>query len=653
MLIFLGCGIGIAPEVKAQILDDTTVQKYGTRTTRFRYLQDVFDNRDTLHRIDTVLRNFQNNDDYVLRDKWPAQDLGNLGTAQKPIFPQATQPIGAQFGFNAFDRFAYDVFKTRFYNTFSPHTWVDYAQGPEERQSFEAGFSRNINARSNVGLEYRTIGSNKFFGRVRPEDPSVQSQALRLSASYVSPKGQFISLASYTYNAHKQFETGGVLPSVRDSTREANPQDRKLEQDSLLLIEIQRPQLPDASVSYQDRNTILWYNQLSLDAKGQFQLWYQAHHEWQRQGFETGAPTTAPYFRDSLVWANRFGTDSMGNRVLLPKVNYNPGYTNDETRYLSSTHTFGVKGGTTDVRFGAHARYRYLQYSGNRFGYTGPTSELYVGGYALWRYNAARELRAEGQTILGRDVELKGVLRWDNLRAEASISRYSPTLFQQRYFGNHFSWENDFDLSTRQHLMAEYSLPWQKLGLTIGAELMQWQKMVYMNSRATPEQASGGNGLTSIWLNTNFRFWRIRTEQQIRYSLTNGSDLVRVPALWVHWKTYFEYRPERARNIEVNVGLDMRYRSTYNGDYYMAVTQQFYLQPTFGAETPAAQQRVFPLMAAIVVDPYFTMRVNRTLVFVKVNNALQGIGSNGYFSTPFYPGLARNFQLGIKWYFFD
>lgn len=650
-LLVLGLLMGFYSQ--AQILDDTTKQKYGTRTTRFRYLQDVMDNRDTLHRIDTVLRNFQNNDDYILRGPWPMQDLGNMGTAQRAVFPTGPRQIGLQYGFNSFDQFAYDMERTRFYNTFSPHTWADYSQGPEERSSFEAGFARNINNRSAISLEYRTINSNKFFGRVRSEDPQANHQTLRLTGSYISPKAQFQSYAAYIYSAHRQNETGGVLPTARDSTRDADPLNRRLIQDSLLILEIQRPQLTDGAISYEDRNTFRWYNQLALDSTRNWQLWYQLDHQWRRQGFEMPGPSSAPYFRDSIAFPMRFGVDSNGNPISLGRYNYNDAYTNDETRFGQSVHTLGLKGGIGQWRVGGHLRYRFLSYGGNRFSYTGPTQELYVGGHAIWNISKVQQLRLDGQTVLGRDLELNGNYHDSHWHLSASIKRFTPTLFQQQFYGNHQSWNRELDFVTYQDVTAEYLVPLKSWELKLGASVQQWQNQIYFNQRATPEQASGGSGLNSIWLKTDWKWWRIRTEQTVRYSLPSGADVNRVPNLWVHWRTYFEYHPAKARNIEVMAGLDIRYRSQYLADYYMATTQQFYLQPGNNDQIAAALQHQFPLVAAVVVDPYFTMRVNRTLVFVKVSNVLQGVGGNGYFTTPFYPGMNRNFQFGIKWYFFD
>lgn len=637
----------------AQILDDTTVQKYGAQTTRYRLLTDVIENRDTLYRIDTVLSNFQNQDDFLLRQQWPYQDLGNLGSAQQLIFRTVQKPIGVQFGYNTYDQFGLDPEKTRFYNTFSPHTWAAYVQGPQERSMFDMGLSRNIGPRTNLTFEYRRIGSVKNFGGVRTEDPATSHHSWRASGSYVTKDARYQTYFGFTHVWHRVAETGGVLPTSRDSTNETDPNNRKLDPDSMLLLEIQRPQLLDGTYTTDIRDHLRWFHQYALGEKRNVQIWYQLDRDFRRNSFETGSLSIIPYFRDTTIWANQFGLDSAGNRVLLPRYNYGTENSYDEFNYTNTTHHLGIKGSYKGIHTGGYIKYREWGYDGNRMAYDGLMREFYIGGHALWQPTRTSTIRAMAATIPGRDYTIEGHFLSSNFRVDAEIKRYAPTLFQTQYYGNHFSWNNDFNFTNAQRLTAEYRLPISRFKIMVGADYQNWDRLIVNGSDGRPTQIAGTTSLTSGYAELNYRFWRIRTEQQIRYTINTGADVLRVPTLYIHWKSYFEYKPARQEHIEVNVGLDMRYRSSYKADYYMAVTQQFYLQPNPGAEVPAAQQHLFPMLSAIVVDPYFTMRIHKALVFIKFNNVLQGIGGNGYFVTPFYPGLPRSFQFGLKWYFFD
>src|SRR5690606_41863051 len=86
--------------VQAQILDDSTKQVYGPTTTRYFYESSIIQQRDTLFVLDTTLVDFQS---FSVVDKHGRrlQDLGNLATAIRPIFIEATKEIGLTAGSNA------------------------------------------------------------------------------------------------------------------------------------------------------------------------------------------------------------------------------------------------------------------------------------------------------------------------------------------------------------------------------------------------------------------------------------------------------------------------------------------------------------------------------------------------------------------------
>jgi hypothetical protein len=52
--------------------------------------------------------------------------------------------------------------------------------------------------------------------------------------------------------------------------------------------------------------------------------------------------------------------------------------------------------------------------------------------------------------------------------------------------------------------------------------------------------------------------------------------------------------------------------------------------------------------------PFASAEIGRATLFVRLSNALQGIGTgNGFWESPFYPGQRRTFGFGVRWLFFD
>ena len=89
------------------------------------------------------------------------------------------------------------------------------------------------------------------------------------------------------------------------------------------------------------------------------------------------------------------------------------------------------------------------------------------------------------------------------------------------------------------------------------------------------------------------------------------------------------------------VGAEMYYQSRFRAYDYSPSTQQFYQQDHFTI-------RNYP-----VVDVFFVADIKTVSIFLKAAYVNQGINGNGYFTTPYYTGYPRRFQLGVKWNFFN
>ncbi|MDB5263868.1 MAG: hypothetical protein JWQ14_3151, partial [Adhaeribacter sp.] len=96
------------------------------------------------------------------------------------------------------------------------------------------------------------------------------------------------------------------------------------------------------------------------------------------------------------------------------------------------------------------------------------------------------------------------------------------------------------------------------------------------------------------------------------------------------------------------VGIETYVTDDYYADAYMPVTQQFYLQNSFKTPNYNFTERLYP-----VVDLFLTVDIKNFNAFLKMSHVNQGFPQEGYFPTPYYPGMGRSFVFGIKWMFFD
>ena len=71
-------------------------------------------------------------------------------------------------------------------------------------------------------------------------------------------------------------------------------------------------------------------------------------------------------------------------------------------------------------------------------------------------------------------------------------------------------------------------------------------------------------------------------------------------------------------------------------------------------EIPMALQNKFLVENVVNTDLFMNFRIKRVLLFLKINNLLQGLaGVQGYYNTPVYIGQGRGVELGVNWLFFD
>ncbi|MBX2971089.1 MAG: hypothetical protein KF803_17105 [Cyclobacteriaceae bacterium] len=82
------------PRSRSTIIDDSTKQIYGPTTSQYFLESDLFRNKWISYPIDTVIRNFHHFS-FSQRRQNLHQDLGNIGTAIRPVYQEVPDVIGA------------------------------------------------------------------------------------------------------------------------------------------------------------------------------------------------------------------------------------------------------------------------------------------------------------------------------------------------------------------------------------------------------------------------------------------------------------------------------------------------------------------------------------------------------------------------------
>ncbi|HLK97081.1 MAG TPA: putative porin, partial [Hymenobacter sp.] len=344
--------------------------------------------------------------------------------------------------------------------------------------------------------------------------------------------------------------------------------------------------------------------------------------------------------------------------VLLyyPQARLSRTATDDRAQTQQVENTVGVLGRTEAVEYRLYARQRNLSLlNRNLLGDPGITQDvagreftgldqIFLGGTAAFRYKIFA-IETAGELKLADEYWLRGAAKLGPLTGELLSTSYSPTLTQQEFDGNHYRWNNigsdkDFRNTKVNQLTVRADQTLGRHRVEASTALINITDLVYYDEVGVPTQFGSDRRLLTASLRHRFNVGNFFLDNQAHATSGGDDEAVRIPALLTNSKVYYQgYLFKQA--LFGQVGAEVYYQSTWRPYDYSVSTQQFYAQNTFKAANFA------------VADVFVSGDIRTVAVFLKVAYVNQGIGRNGYFTTPYYTGLPRRFQLGIRWQFFD
>lgn len=593
------------------LLDDSTRQVYGPMTTLYFFEKDLKRNRLKLYEQDTLLDNFHNYEP-VAKTGWKYQDLGNIGSAAKPVYYEIPELIGLSSGFHVYDLYFRDPAKRRYYDTKSPFTEMAALFGGGNRNMLDIAFARNITPRWNFGIDFNTQRVRKTLNPVARDDNMVEQTAYAFHTNYRSENGKYWVLGSFSRMKHEVFEIGGIIPPEIDST-------------SLYF-------------TYEDAKVWL-SNSRARDLRQDYHLYHeyklgnglQVYHVFDRKNqnliFEADLSTS-----DSLF----FNRERLNNQLDT---------TQNKSDFAEWRNELGVKGSYKGFYYNAFTRFRNGRMESPFFPDKRETfNELFIGGELIGQLSEKWQLRADGEYLIPGAFRIHGLFQSPWLELEYTKALYKPTSMQQIYYGNHYQWNNDFDNIGVDQIKGRVILDFEKFSLRPNLTLNRVNNYVFFNEERQVTQSSGEAYMVMPGLIANFRIakkFRVDAEMIFTEITGEAADNFRIPQFYANTRIYFD-GPMFDDNVYVQLGIDIRYRSSFFAEAYNPSFQQFHLQNTFD------------VFAYPVADLFLNFRINRTRVLIKYNHLNSGfMAQEGYFVTPDYTGYRSFLDLGISWYLFD
>ncbi|WP_317195969.1 putative porin [Litoribacter ruber] len=600
------------------ILDDSTKQVYGPRTTLYFKEKHIRHNRFELTEIDTALTGFHNYEP-VARHWYRHQDLGNIGSGAMPIFYEIPGQIGRTSGFHAYDLYYNSPDSMTYFDTKSPYTNLGAFFGGGNRNMLDVAFARNINPRWNVGFNFNTIRARKVLNPSRRDDNMAVQNSYSIHTSYRSENEKYILLANFSRMKHTVNEQGGIIPPEVDSTSLYFTYE-----DSKMWL--RNSQANDLRQDYH------LYHQYEV-VKG-WQIYHVFDKKKQEVSFVSDMAGSDNLFFDQFN-TNRFHVGEDGDRT-------------DSTRNLSHfsewRNEFGFKGDIGPIYYNAFMKFRTGRMASPYFESNNSFNEFYIGGALRGQISERWYFEGEGEYFIPDAFRIKGLFRSPYLDLTYTKALYRPTLMHLLYRGNHFQWTND-DLSNTgvDQITGQLKADFGPISIRPSLTLNRVSNYIYYNQEVVPEQTAADAFMVIPGVTANLFLGKFAFQSEI-YNTTitgDGADNFRIPEWFVNSRIFYD-SPWFDENIFVQIGIEGRYRSEYFAPAWMPSTQQFYLQDNFLVQG-------YP-----VVDFFFNFRINRTRISIRYNHLNDNLLEQpGYFVTPGYTGLKGMLDLGINWSFFD
>jgi len=595
----------LSTAIFGQILDDSTKQVFGPETTAYTTEEHIKYDNPKEYSVDTVITN-KHRYNHASRNNYTMQNLGNNGTATRPLYFQIPETIGVTSGFHSFDAFFREPGDIRYYDTKSPYTRLNVVFGGNGRSMVDVAFSRSDSSVFNVGFDFKRLTSDKQVGEIESRgDQNVLATIYDIYSRW-NP-GKYQLLVNFSRMRHQQFESGGVMPLASGSL------------DNLFFQDSAEVWLNNAR-SEDLRTNIHLYHQYQIHSL--FQLYHEFDRTSQKIKFEdTDLESDGEFFDQFLI-----RRDS----------------TLDASSFETIRNEIGIKGLHKGIFYNFYLTRRDIQYVPKYLRSNGFVTEYYLG--ANLRYVlGSQSLQFNGEAQDGGSYRLKGSFSNNFLEASYTRVQYDPSFLSENYFGNHREWHLNFSSPAADVLEGRIKFKTKNFQFYPALKITNVNDHIYYNSMKIPEQASGAAQLLSPEVSFTWKFLkRMELKSYAVFTKVTGdaSQVFRIPE-WLINNQLSYHNHIFNDNLELQVGIDTQYRSAFNGHQYDPTIQQFYLQDSF------------TIPEYFIADAFVNFKVGRALLFAKLVFVNQGLNIPGYFTAPYYLGQHRVFDWGITWQFYD
>lgn len=594
--------------------------------------------------FDTVFSLFNR---YRLADMYSPinASMGNYGlpTYQINFFDRISDPD--KFLYSSYYPFVFDPGKPVFMNTQIPFTEMVWTLGgprATSEQTFRIRHSQNVNRFLNFGLIYDIVYSLGQYNYQRAEDKS-----FTFFSSYTGTKYKLYFATGI--NTFLTYENGGI--TSKDEIEQENTRD----------VPVKLGGLNKASNLVKNRNILLVQRYTFGGSPGENPdtLAVQKHGFLGLSGtfshiftFETNSKiysdkSPSSGFYDTVLISQSATYDSIHGGILKNTLRFD--FTTDETRSFRLGGGAGLR--NENYNFYTIVPAPYLMYPGKsewvqnnnvllgrlynnigeKFSWKA-YGELYLSGYRAGDFNL------HGAISKSFDLK-KGRATW---LINGDMINRQPSFWYERWGGNNFGWQNNFNKELRIDLGTSLLYPARKTALKFNYAIID--NYTDFDINAHPSQFSGGLSVAALTLSKEFILWKFHLNSDVVVQKSSNTDILDLPIVALRSAAYLEHLfrfKSTGGKLNAQLGLDVTYHTLYHPYTYMPATGRFYRQD----ETTTGD---YPFM-----NVFLNLKVKRTRLFLMFDHINQGFMGDNYDMIPSYLVNVRMFRYGLAWTFYN
>lgn len=601
-------------QASAQILDDSSRQIYSSRTVRIRYEREMSCQKGN-YRPDTTLDGFSEKLDFLRVNGIEFQNLGTFASASRPLLFELPAAIGKRNGMQAYDALIPAKDAIPYFTTLSPYTSIRYMQGARQRAMLQAGFAVNPVALWNVAAQYQRITALRIVNVSQQDERETDHHSLWLSSNFSTRNKRYRIWGNYRHLNHLHYVTGGAKTGGPGFT------------DSLFAFSnIIRARLFSDARNRDLRNNTHLVQELNLFSG--FYLRSALSREKQTTSYGDSRPDSLYYGRNNFFFQTEGAARGEPDSLFVRRI----------FEVFENSAGIGWRDSLHDIHLYLKRRnwnFNSMYFPGSRkgsdliFGFKADGSLKTLSYQTRMEYASPKEYDLNAGLILGSG------------RASLRMISYLPSIVQETFQSSNLLYERSFSPTMAIQLKISEELRWKKIRINTRAEWMQVENGIAFDSTFQPFQASGRSSFLFPGADLDLlagKRWHFTAS--VTLPNQKGSRIAGIPSKIIRAGIWADLVKNR-RALAAQAGFTLDWRDAWASEIFIAPNAQWLVQ----------QSQLIP--AYSVLNAFVNLRIDRVRVYLRVHNALQGVGSPGYFASPGYPAQRRLFEIGLDWTFFD